>query len=91
LSGFFTSTGGSGFPGWSFGGEINISDNSMGFTFMTGPSAGVPLELHGFGEGGMVVPISEVISPSIIADYWSGVFSGLWDSLFGDGKKGSDG
>jgi len=84
VSTFATIGAGGGPPGWTFGGEFH-GGKSWGGTISTGPSASVaPGELHGFVEYGMVVPVSDVISPSIIADYWSNVFNDLWDSLFGD-------
>jgi hypothetical protein len=71
------------------GGEYHWGgwDGEVGGTITIGIGGGVPGEGHHFVEVGTVVESSDIISPSIIADYWGGVAKDFWNWLTGGKKK----
>jgi RHS repeat-associated protein len=98
LPGLFSSYGGSGGEGLGGGAELNLTDRWLydltgsAVTLSFGFYGPVPAEVHAFREIGVVVDISEIISPRIIADYWTDVGKKGWKwlkDLFEKEKKGS--
>ena len=96
LSGFFSSTGGSGGEVLIGGGEFHWGawNGEVGVTGSIGLGGGpVPGEGHHFVEMGQFIEASEFISPKIIADFWTGVSTDAWDWLkdqFQDNDKFQD-